>query len=84
MPVPPATLREPKSVVVPWVAAGATKPVNVMAAAILKVTIVVFETLSESVAVTVSYFVPCVTELETEMTPVVVSMEKNEVRFVIE
>ncbi|CAB4957262.1 unannotated protein [freshwater metagenome] len=43
---------------VPCVAAGATKPVNVIAAAMLKVTIVVLETLSESVAVTVSYFVP--------------------------
>ena len=76
MPVPPVTLSDPKIFAVPCVAAGAIKLVKLMAFAIEKVTIVVLLTLSESVAVTVSYKVPLPTELATFIAPVFVSMVK--------
>lgn len=76
VPVPPEVVSEPKSFAVPCVVAGATNPVNEFAAATMIVTAVVFETLSESVAVIVSTKVPTPTLEATVMLPVFVSAEK--------
>ena len=54
VPVPPPMVSDPKVLVDPWVAVGATNPVNDIPDATMKVTTAVLETVSESVAVTVS------------------------------